>query len=360
MNVEINMINVENGDAVILMLQDTARKSLILIDTGFKKHFHKIQRRLEEVLPLFDNKIDLLICTHYDNDHIGGVEDLLDNYHAAVQKIWIHKIDQSLSELEQKFQSEISLLESANKPTTILRILKSFQSTQNELIVEDYKQLLRVISKLKDYGLEEKIEQPVHGTFLKKFPEFKVVSPTSAYYNSNLEALKRESIKEDSKANHKSNSDLIRSFQRFLEVQLFSPCDQLETSSTANNVSAANMVSIVTLLKAGDKKYLFTGDAGIESFTIHTPGWEQDLKDLFFLDLPHHGSKNNTSKKMLDVFNPKTAFVSAKNTSGKPSLYIKQCLKSKNNNQRFEVTNENSTTWYLKFDDQGNFQRVLL
>lgn len=369
MDIEINMLNVEDGDAIILLLKDNNRKSLVVIDGGYKKHFPKLQKRLNELLPQFDNKIDLLICTHYDNDHIGGVEYVLDHYHDRIEEIWIHKIDQSLSALEQRFESKIMLLENEFKSTNTLEranLFKSAEAMRNALVIEGYKDLLRVVEKIRKYDLEDKIVEATTGTVFKKFPEFRVISPSAPYYNSNLNELKQESIKEDLKANINNSSKTLMSLvEQYFEVRteagvMLNPCDELETSSLANSVTATNMVSIVTLLEADGKKYLFTGDSGIESFTPNTLNWEHDLKDLYFLDIAHHGSKNNTSKRQLDVFNPKIAFVSGNNGPNRPSSFITKCLTSKPNNVRFEVTNADPKTWYLKLDDKGNFKRILI
>jgi beta-lactamase superfamily II metal-dependent hydrolase len=369
MDIEINMLNVEDGDAIILMLRDQGRKSLIVIDGGYKKHFPKLQKRLTQLLPAFDNKIDLLICTHYDNDHIGGVEHLLDNYHHLIEEIWIHKIDQNLVALQQRFESKIAILENNFNNRNILEnvnLFKSAESMQNALVIEGYKDLLRVVEKIRRYSLEDKVVEATTGKVFAKFPEFKVISPTASYYDSNLDELKEESIKEDLKANLNNSSKTLMSLvELYFEARtesgvVLNPCDELETSSLTNSVTATNMVSIVTLLEAEGKKYLFTGDSGIESFTPNTPNWENDLKDLYFLDIAHHGSKNNTSKKQLDIFNPKIAFVSGNNGPNRPSSFIAKCLTAKQNNERFEVTNADPRTWYLKLDDKGNFDRVLL
>ena len=87
MEVEINMINVEDGDAIIVQLKKGDKKALILIDGGYKKYYSKVKKRLEELLPLYNNKISLVVCTHYDNDHIGGIEKILDDYHLIIEKI---------------------------------------------------------------------------------------------------------------------------------------------------------------------------------------------------------------------------------------------------------------------------------
>jgi|694.fasta_scaffold27290_6 metal-dependent hydrolase (beta-lactamase superfamily II) len=364
MKVEINVINVEDGDAIILMLKDNDRKSLILIDGGYKKYYPKLKRRIEEVLPLFDNKIDLLICTHYDNDHIGGVEKILDDYHTKIEQIWIHKIDSSIDStinlMEEKIQNlESHLILESNK------YIKSIEAFTNNLVIEGYKDLLRVIQKIKNYGLDTKIIEAKQGDYFEKFPEFSVISPSSAFYNKNLPELKEESILEDLKNNIRMKST---SFPKLLELLYESfdesgapqdYCEQLEKSSLENGVTATNMVSIVTLLEFDNKRFLFTGDSGIESYEPNSPNWKEKLKNLLFLIIPHHGSKNNSSYEMLSVFNPIHAFVSGKSSENRPSVFIEKCLKGKERLKTFEVTNKESNTWYLSMDENGNFKRIL-
>lgn len=359
------MINVEDGDAIILTLKDNDRKALILIDGGYKTYYPKVKKRIEELLPGFNTKIDLLICTHYDNDHIGGVENILDDYHSIIQEIWMHKIEASISE-------EISFLtDKVNHLGSSLlleddKIIKSVEGYSNNLVLEGYRDLLRVVEKIKKYGLEQKVVQAMAGTKFKKFPEFSVVSPTLLYYNQNLPSLKKESLLEDLRSNIKNKST---NFPRLIELYMEGKedigepqdyCELLEKSSLSNNVTATNMVSIVTLLEANEKKFLFTGDAGIESFELHTPQWTTNLKDLFFLDVPHHGSKNNTSKKMLDVFNPKYAFVSAKGATNRPSKFIEKCMQSKRRLETFETTNSIDNTWYLRINQDGFCERKMM
>lgn len=365
MKVEINVINVEDGDAIILMLVDNDRKSLILIDGGYKKYYPKVKKRIDQVLPSFNNKIDLLICTHYDNDHIGGVEKVLDDYHKIIEQIWIHKIDSSIEStiglLVEKIQSlESTLILESNKSS------KSIEAYENKLLIEGYNDLLRVIQKIKKYGLDNKIIEAKQGNSFEKFPEFSVVSPSSEFYNKNLPELKNESILEDLKSNIRMKKStnmpplvelLLESFDESGVPTDY--CDQLEKSSLENGVTATNMVSIVTLLEFDNKRFLFTGDSGIESYEPNTPSWKEKLKDLFFLVVPHHGSKNNTSREMLSIFNPIHVFVSGKNSVNRPSVFIEKCLKLKNGLKTFEVTNKESNTWYLRIDEKGSFERIL-
>ncbi|WP_433979417.1 ComEC/Rec2 family competence protein [Chryseobacterium sp. RLHN22] len=359
MEFEINMINVENGDAILLMLKDGERKSLIVIDGGYKKYYPKVKKRIEELLPLFDDKIDLLICTHYDNDHIGGIEKILDEYHDKIQEIWIHTIEETVE------QEVIFLNEQINSLQKNFIFVDYPSKISANFVIEAYQDLLRVVKKIREYNLEEKMSQPFKGKIFQKFSEFKVAGPTYTFYERNLPALRKEAIKEDLKANYENNKiDGIRKFSEFIADRKKIPDNQindgsiLEKSSLQNGVTATNMVSIITLLQVGTKKILFTGDAGIESFENEIPLWDTDLKDLFFLSLPHHGSKNNTSKKMIDIFNPQYVFVSAKGNKNYPSEHITNYMKSQRNLLKFEVSNSDSKTWYLKIDHNGNFTRI--
>jgi beta-lactamase superfamily II metal-dependent hydrolase len=56
-------------------------------------------------------------------------------------------------------------------------------------------------------------------------------------------------------------------------------------------------------------KFLFTGDAGIESFQ-QIPDCLNKIKDIHFLKVPHHGSANNLNSELIQLLNPQHAFIS--------------------------------------------------
>lgn len=366
MKLEINMINVQDGDSIILMLKKGRKKALILIDGGYKKYYPKLKKRLEQVLPNFNNKIDLIICTHYDNDHLGGFEKVIEDYSQIINEIWMHKISETLSDQILKMKSELKEISENNELLDRFKVDLSIDNDSKSIILEGYKDLLRVVEKLKLYGLESKIIEATRGQSLSGFEEFKVISPTLKYYNDYLDELKKEGLKEDIRYNVRENKMLLeenleensktKKMREYLD--LIDPCSKLETSSLENSVTATNMVSIVTLLQANNKKYLFTGDAGIETFETQDI-LDDDLKNIDWLDLPHHGSKNNTSKKMLNHFNPKMVFVSGKGKANRPHYLITNCLKQKRTGDNQYITNSNKNTWYLKFDEEELFERVL-
>ncbi|GEM_PF-2088572 len=360
------MINVEDGDAIFIGLKkESGEKALIAIDGGFKKYFKdRVEKRLKELLEEY-GRIALLVCTHYDNDHLSGTENIIEYYHDKIDKIWLHKANGELTEKISELNEHIAKLEAEH---ALLLEKKDSNPTafKASYIIEDYKKLVKVLQMILDKKLEHKVHEPVAGDTLEGFEELEVISPSYTYYNDNLDALASEQLILEHASNFEGKYFFppqygITDPKRITEMmKLTSPCEHLEKSSLKNSVTATNMISIVLLLTDSDskRKYLFTGDAGIETFEDNVEDWKTKLSGLYWLDLPHHGSKNNTSRNMLDVFDPSIVFVSASGKANRPSKFIKHCLDL--SSKKVWITNDHDEpeTWYLKLDQNGKESRV--
>jgi competence protein ComEC len=75
---QVSMMDVGQGDAVLIT--DPAGFQ-VLIDGG--PNNGAIVRQLEHVMPIFDRSIDVVVLTHPDADHVGGLADVLDRYHVS-------------------------------------------------------------------------------------------------------------------------------------------------------------------------------------------------------------------------------------------------------------------------------------
>lgn len=71
---KVAFLDVGQGDATFIESPDGNQ---ILIDGGPNK---KILQELGNILPFYDRNIDLIIATHPDQDHIGGLVDVVKNY----------------------------------------------------------------------------------------------------------------------------------------------------------------------------------------------------------------------------------------------------------------------------------------
>lgn len=70
----VNFLDVGQGDSILIV---TPRGGKILIDGGKD---NLVLERLGRTLNIFDNKIDLVVATHDDLDHVGGLPAVIDRY----------------------------------------------------------------------------------------------------------------------------------------------------------------------------------------------------------------------------------------------------------------------------------------
>lgn len=81
---EVDFIDVGHGDSILIT---TSRKKTILIDTGGRYKIQDQEYNMAEqaIIPFILNKghkrIDLLILTHLDEDHMGGLEKIVETLH---------------------------------------------------------------------------------------------------------------------------------------------------------------------------------------------------------------------------------------------------------------------------------------
>ncbi|MDP2930458.1 MAG: MBL fold metallo-hydrolase, partial [bacterium] len=77
-SLKVVFFDVGQGDAIFI---ETSQKTQILIDGGLNSG---IVEKLGEELPFYDREIDMVIFTHPDSDHIGGLVETLKNYRAKI------------------------------------------------------------------------------------------------------------------------------------------------------------------------------------------------------------------------------------------------------------------------------------
>ncbi|MBU4353531.1 MBL fold metallo-hydrolase, partial [Patescibacteria group bacterium] len=71
---EVAFLDVGQGDAIFIQAPNGNQ---ILIDAGQNK---QVLRELAKMMPFYDRSIDMLIATHPDSDHIGGVPEILERF----------------------------------------------------------------------------------------------------------------------------------------------------------------------------------------------------------------------------------------------------------------------------------------
>ena len=71
----IDFIDVGQGDGILITMPD---RTQIVVDTGPPSA--RFVEQLSRYMPMFDTSIDMVIITHHDSDHSGGMAELLRHY----------------------------------------------------------------------------------------------------------------------------------------------------------------------------------------------------------------------------------------------------------------------------------------
>lgn len=286
------MLDVGAADAFLIhayVKQDSGidREYVVLVDVGNECDGEKIYNHINKY---YDQKyIDLVIITHCDADHYGGMKYLIDKHKSSnsdfkMNKVWVHDPYTHIDVDDVKYIRNRETLRQR------LNAAYSFVDGTNLLDALDKAKITR--------------EEVFYGT---TFPSLNItiLGPTNSYYESLIPNFrvnvnfKNECI-EDSVYNIFTTS--------LSEDEYYSKA----LADAADDGSAVNQSSIVFLMEAKGDKLLFTGDAGRTALhdivDYDTKGY---LKNITWLKVPHHGSKHNLDNELISHLCPRISYVSS-------------------------------------------------
>lgn len=308
-SVELKLLPVGNGDSIHLRFsdQDGIMRN-ILIDGGPVQAYEYLNSKkkkeegaLKELINVIREKnehIDLLILTHIDDDHIGGIlrwfEDGV-NQNNLVKEVW--------------FNSGLIVAEYFKTIDKGKALLIYPQSNFNTSI----KQGITLEEKLEALGIWNKVVIKQSDVYQKWGAEFIILSPSETTLKLLLNKWEKEKINYNTAS---IPSDYGKSVQEHIASDIF-----------YEDTSIPNGSSIAFLFQYKDIKILFMGDAyptvvcnGLKQMGFSS---EKRLK-LDFLKVSHHGSKGNTSDELLNLIETKNFLISSDGSFF--NLPDKQCI----------------------------------
>ncbi|MCS6790130.1 MAG: MBL fold metallo-hydrolase [Bacteroidia bacterium] len=215
-------------------------------------------------------RIDYIIATHPDEDHIGGLIYLID--HADVRNLYIHKPSAYIGELY------IHIPLTYEREGHIRSLTASLTKAAN-LIDRAEGKSIPVHEPFSYTYLAKKIE--TEDRFLRVY----LLGPDEAYYN--------ELLKE------------FRDYEKYVkEVRAFSErSPSLLEDPPPDATTPENNSSVILLFDFEGDYFLFTGDAGVpalEKALNRFPGGYDKARQVLLFKVPHHGSKNNLGPSLLN------------------------------------------------------------
>ncbi len=291
-SLELSLLPARQGDAIWIRWGATNAPHQMLIDMGTEQIGKRIRRDLM-ALPEDQRIIDLLVVTHVDRDHIGGILTCLVEAEPIpgleIKDIWFNGF-------EHLKGGKIA------QPDNSLPGMEPKGPAQGE----KFTQWLRKQHWNKRFngGPVQHIpsEEPVKVHFHDGLT-LTVLGPTPERLEDFVDTWKKEVKKALEKGSLTDVSPGLEIMGEKEPPNLFEKQDLKKLADTKNPAdhSEANGSSIALLLEYKGRKIILSGDAysedlvaGINAISINEP-----LK-LDAFKLPHHGSKNNIFKPLVE------------------------------------------------------------
>jgi hypothetical protein len=280
----IKFLKADHGDCIIISIN----KFNILIDGGppscyydsnlnmdgeLKSELDAIKTRLE--------RIDLLILTHIDNDHIGGLLKWFEmdgDAYAIISQIWF------------------------NSGRTLAKAFDELANTDLKVHIDNEQSALTGVTEgveFEDYVFAKKIWDEKIWISGMKF--------NHADFNIELISPGRGQLGKLVKEYRKKLPDLKtgaeKSDWRF-DLELFIHEESRKDFKFKEDTSVKNGSSIALVLSVEEKRFLFLGDAHpsiIENGLTSLGYSKENPLRAELVKLSHHGSHKNTSKSLLDL-----------------------------------------------------------
>jgi beta-lactamase superfamily II metal-dependent hydrolase len=349
-DIVVNMYPAENGDAFLI---NFSNKANFVIDMGYKETYEDYIKNDFKEIAKKNEKIDLLIISHIDEDHIeGAIEFLKENKSirnqsvVVVDEIWHNsykhlqinrKSDGKVDDTEYGILNDIIKAKSTSKKEKKdeEKEISSLQGSTLASYIYGYNYEWNKSFSYKAACIEEDNGISINGI------EIKVISPNY----TKLKNLIRQwlSFLKSEKYNFKITSDSvfddayelymknIKDFEVDEEKQISSKSTRFDIDvlknikTTSRDKSKSNGASIGIEVIFKKKRMLFLGDCHEDILIDYFKNIMKDNERLFFhlVKIPHHGSLRNNSE-WIDLIKAKYYVFSTDNKahSGHPSIEL--------------------------------------
>ena len=297
---KIKFLKAFNGDSIWISFLENENPRNIIIDGGIGDTYESKLRRKGELFDVIDyiqdsgQSIDLLILTHFDDDHIGGLLRWMNKDKKAsklIKKVWFNSGKEIAKELEMEENADLNIDIKEDEDDF-------YTSTKQGIKFEEY--------LLKNHLWDSKI--------IKQGAEighcgvkFKILSPNMEKLKSLLERYK----KEEDYFTSAGEFDFTTSISNFIEEESNVKFKFDEDKSVPNGSS------IAFIMVYQGKNFLFLGDA-------HPSVIIEGLKELDcdkdnpleveLIKISHHGSKHNTNQELLSIIKTNDYLISSNGT----------------------------------------------
>lgn len=294
--VEVHLKSANEGDFIVISYGDK-KISHILIDGGVSTNGYDFQEIVQQI---YNNGevIEALILTHIDNDHINGALDGIGRLDGDILQKTIKKIYFNTCEGIKREQNIVDACKNnAEDSLKVMNHSKGYGVDEAVSFLEmlEYK---KIRDKLVDYVVMGNVLE------LDKEAILKVISPGK----KELEKLYKKW--EDGKK--KRNAEGYAANFELAEKDLF----ELKKEILYSDGSVNNKSSIAFLFEYKGIKIAFLADANSSVCLKGLKKFEKDVYNADAVKVSHHGSRSNTSDKLLKKINTSNYLLSTDGHGG--------------------------------------------
>lgn len=294
MGFNLKILQAGNGDCILIKdLMDGDKKINILIDGGVNHTYRRKNRKGEllkelELIKEESGSIDLLIVTHVDEDHIGGIlKGFKENglLSKLTKKVWFN----SGKIIFEKFDR-------TPDSSNFIHLVNNEGKEQGNTSIGQGVTFESHIKKLKIWDEEVILSGEVKKLFGATFT---FISPT-------VEKLEKLLCKWEKEAPRSLTSSDKNDYNKTLE-------ELLQEDKFQEDTSIHNGSSLAFIFEFEGKRILFLGDAHNNIILSELRKIIKDGQSNKFelVKLSHHGSEHNTSPDFLDLIDCKEFIISS-------------------------------------------------
>jgi len=303
--IEIDMLSLGDADCILVSFWSGLSVHRVLIDGGNKGDAPTVRAFLRD---LKIETIDDVLSTHLHDDHSGGLIELLSDETLKFGKVWCHVPQWHVDSMDKVWAA----LKAAGPSNEAASIRKSLQTVAD------------IYSIAKKRGIPH--EEPFKG---KRLGNLEVCSPTVEFYNGlAVEITDVEKIKAEDAA--QTRYDMQTTLEEALAKSVLGESASDSSLLTDPHTAPENESSVVTGTTYDGKVFLCTSDAGTCALTNVLRDYT--VKGLYWMQIPHHGSRRNVTKNLIDAFAPAIAYVSAEGSKKHPRRAVVNAFKDAGSN----------------------------
>lgn len=275
--IHVNAESERSGDAIACryFLSDGSQR-VVVVDGGTKESGARL---VEFIKTRYGTTIvDHVVNTHPDQDHASGLSVVLEEL--EVRRLWMHRPWAHAADVRELFEND-----NITTSTLAAKIKEGLSAAWN----------LEQIAN--ERGIP--IEEPFQGSLIGRFI---VLAPGLARYQALIPLFSGTPAA-------KAEANVLTKALSWVKETVYGVAEDhnIETLSSRAETSPTNESSTCLLGVFGDGKgkALLTADCGVQALTeaadFATVSLQLSLtSDLRFVQVPHHGSRNNVTPEVLD------------------------------------------------------------